>query len=217
MKKIVLTLAIFVTLVFGMSLNAEAALLGVDLKLPDILSNTTGGYSYNANTGLVTFHATPLTITFDGVSLVSITGTRSYSADFYVDNSGNLVGGTAGNDLEIYGDIDVNGDAINDYSGLLLAGEITAFGWDKGPGSYALFDYRFDVTDGDLAGFYASGVGGDISLSEVSNFTGSWATDHSGIKTKHDTAPTPEPASLALLGLGLVGFASSVIRKKFMA
>ena len=59
---------------------AHASLLGVDLLLPDILSNQTGIYTYtwdsSADEGLFTARATPLTITYDGMTLDPIGGRK---------------------------------------------------------------------------------------------------------------------------------------------
>lgn len=220
MKKLALILAIATIGAFCMVGRSEATLIGVELALPDILSDSVGTYSYTAGTDLLTFTATPVTITFDGTTLINITGTRSYSASFYVDSSGNLTGGVVGGyDLKIYGDIDVDGDTVNEYSGLLVAGEVTGFGWLPITGTKGvLFDYTFDFKDGALSSYYAAynNKGGDLVYAEKTTPPLSWTANHSGTATKHDTAPTPEPASVALLGMGLIGFASS-IRRKFMA
>jgi len=219
MKKLLIaTLA--VAMMLGASLNAEAALLGVAelLDVPDITSNSTGTYSYDSTTNIFDSDATPLSITFDGVTPISITGVRSYDVSFEVDESGNFVSGVGGDDLVIIGDIDVDGDTVIDYSGVLLTGEVTDFGWlDIGVGSLDLFDFTFDATGGALAGFYGTGKGGDVMTAEQTNFTGSFLVSSSGTKVKHDTAPlVPEPTSMMLFGTGLLGFVGR-LRKRFGA
>lgn len=213
MKRIRLMLLISVIGLFCMAGRSEATLLGVDLYLPDILSDTTGVYSYNASTDILSFSATALTITFDGTTIIPITS-GSYSAKFQVDSSGNFVSGVSGDDLVITGSFSYGG---NSYSGTLVSGEVTAFGWTVPGTPFALFDYTFDFTSGALSSFYAvyNNHGADIALSEVSDFNGDWTVTHSGIKTKHDTAPaTPEPTSLFLLGSSLLGMAAFARKKR---
>jgi len=205
MKKFSLVFTVAVLGLFLVVGNASAALLGVTPGLPDILSNSTGVYSYVADTNLISFSAQAHGITFDRISTIPIVG-GTYSANFLVDNAGNFAGGVDGNDLEIYGSFTYN--SIN-YSGLLIAGEVNNFGWlDTGVGS--IFDYTFNPTGGALLSYYANGLGygGDIAFVESSNFSGVWTTNHNGTPVKHDTAAhpgTPEPSSLMLLGMGILG------------
>ncbi|MEK6564640.1 MAG: PEP-CTERM sorting domain-containing protein [Candidatus Omnitrophota bacterium] len=198
--------------------RADAALLNIDILLPDILSNSTGVYNYDAATDLFSSTATPLTITFTGLpgSHLSIIGPKSYSVGFYVNSSGNFVSGIAGDDLVISGNIDVDGDSVIDYSGDLIRGEVTRFGWLDTGTQFDLFNYTFDFTGGALSSYYApySYKGGDSMSSEHSSFTGSFATNFSGTKVKHDTAPIPEPSSLLLLGSGLLSAALLRVRRK---
>jgi len=207
LKKFLFTVLIVVGVVFSLS-TANAALIGVDLLLPDILSNQTGFYAYtwdsNVQEGLFTARATPLAVTNDGQNVTPITGDAKYTASFYVDGSGNFLRGIGGDDLIITG----NG-------GTLLTGNISDFGWFDVPGSsIALFDFTFNVTGGTLAGDFTQGAGGDIMLAERSDFAGDWMVDHDGIKVKHDTAPVvPIPGTVWLLSAGLIAMVG--MRRKY--
>jgi hypothetical protein len=208
--KVLLITSISLLSIFLMPCSSTATLIGLDLIVPDITSNSTGKYSYDAGTNLFSSTATPFIITFDGINFTPITG-GSYSAKFYVDESGNFAGGVGGYDLIISGFFSYGG---KDYSGTLIAGEVTNFGWLNIPGPYAIFDFSFDATGGTLIDFYGGGKGGDVLTSESSTFTGNWNKSHSGTKVKHDTAPLPEPDTILLFGLGIVGIAVFGRRKR---
>jgi hypothetical protein len=202
MKRIILTSPLLFVLFFWIT-SANATLLNPQLTVPDIVSNQTGGYSFS--NGLLTFEATPLSITFDGVTFSNIenssSGNRLYMASFFVDASGKFAGGVpARDDLVIVG-------AVGAFDGTLLTGEVTDFGWFDVPGPQAIFDFTFGVTGGLLESFWAGGIGGDIAVAQFSTFTGCWEVNHQGTRVRHDTAAVPEPSAILLVGTGLVGLA----------
>lgn len=212
-KKLFILLPFLLALFLGIT-SANAALLDPILKTPDITSNSTGAYNYDASTGLFTHDATPLTITFDGTTLIDIVdpttangGLKDFSLSFLVDNSGDFLGGDdSRSDLLIFGSLT---DGVTTYDGLLLSGEVYDFGWFDVPGDFALFDLKFDVTGGLLASFFTYDIGATKIASEISTFSGDWTVDHSGTKVKNDTAPVPIATSFLLFGtgaIGLVGF-----------
>ena len=192
-------------IIFFMAGKSSATLIGLDLIVPDITSISTGAYSYNAKTNLFSLTATRFIITFDGINFIPITG-GSYLAKFYVNESGNFAGGVRGYDFVISGSFSYGG---KNYSGTLIAGEVTNFGWLDIPGPFAIFDFSFNFKDGALKDFYGS-AGGGVFTSESSTFTGNWNKSHSGKMVKYDTAPAPavpEPNTILLFGLGIFGIA----------
>lgn len=214
MKKKFIVTFLAVILTAGIS---QAALLDLDLGLPDILSNSTGTYTYSSSTNTFTSTATPVSITFDGTTSIPITGTEpkipaTYSVSINVDSSGNFVGGASPkNELEIRGELTYG---TSEYSGLLLAGEVTAFGFqDTGWNNLAIFNYTFNVYEKSLLYSFFGQKGGDVVFVENDNgWDGTWVGDHSGLKVKHDTAPIPIPATVWIFGTGLVGIVG--VRRK---
>lgn len=198
MKRTLWGVVVFVGLLLCFT-GANAALLEPDLLLPDIFSTSPGSYTYDAGTGVFTATAIPGGITYDGASLLPIID-GSYQVSFLLDAAGNLVGGVAGHDFEISGDIPDKG-----ISGLLIAGEVKAFGYADLGKLYALFDFTFEATDGALLNLYVLGMGGSTVFVEKSNFDNMWDINHQGTSLKSDTAPVvPVPTTLLLLGSGLV-------------
>lgn len=173
------------------------ALLGVTPDLPVLAANNTGTVSYNATTNDFVATADPLTFKNDTNPFlpgIPIQSPRDYLLQISVDESGNLIGGVAGDDFVVSGSIDLDGDSTPDVTGVLLTGEAVAFGFqDTGSGSTTdIFDLRLTVTGGALAvsgplsggGTYPAYFGGkDIGLrinTENSTFTGDFNVDFGG-------------------------------------
>lgn len=193
---------------------AQATLLDIDPDAPLLRfgSLLNQGADYDSASGRISISGDPQAVQFVLPGpFTGITGTRSLSMDFFVDSSGIVTGGIAGNDFELFGEIDSDGDSNPDYTGLLLAGEIREFGYQNLTATVDVMDFLFEVSGGSLAGQFAGfGIGVAMTL-ENSGFTGSFARDFTStrVKGRIGTAPLPpsqipEPATLWLLGLALL-------------
>jgi hypothetical protein len=192
-------LALTAAMVLG-SVPANAALLGLSAAEPTIGFGGAGVMDYNAATGLLTISAEPsllfrsdpfLFAAINGSS-VSINGQppndeKLISVQFKVDTQGNLVSGVAGAaDFQVIGSIDIDGDDVVDFDGVLLQGEITQFGFlDGGAGGNDQFDLRFNTVSGLLASYFAGSdlamtVIGTVSTEFASPFNGSFTSDFTG-------------------------------------
>lgn len=177
---------------YGRSLRHESledrrvlALVGVGpLGEPTIAFDSGGTVAYNSATDDFSVDSTPLSIESPAGSGLFFTG--SVDIDIQVDDTGSLIGGVPADDLVITGDVDLDGDFVVDESGVLLTGEIVAFGFEDSGGSTDAYDYRFVITGGALttnaltAGAY---VGKDLGItltSELSDFTGDFTVDFGG-------------------------------------
>jgi hypothetical protein len=133
---------------------------------------------------------------------------NSFLIEATVDESGNATSGT----LTLIGN-------VQGYGPTLLTADLIAFGWaffdTLNPDSdAAMFDWHFQVTGGSLAGLYGgtgATVGTILSLVSVAGSVSQtlFTTDfnnNGGLpgwgSAVADTAPLPEPATLALLTLG---------------
>ena len=108
-------------------------LLGVAPENPLINFNGTAGVTeYDATTDTFTVTAKPTSIQFtNGGPTQTVFAPKSFTLQFKVDDGGNFAGGVAGPDLVITGDVS---DGVNTHTGVLLTGEVTAFGYlNSGP------------------------------------------------------------------------------------
>ena len=160
-------------------------LLGVEpLAQPIIAYDSGGSVTYDSTTDAFSVAATPLSIDSGAGSGLFFIGDLNINIE--VDDTGALIGGTSGDDLVITGDVDLDGDFIIDESGVLLTGEILAFGSEDSGGTTDLYDYRFQITGGLLttnATIGADYAGKDLGVtttSEVSDFAGDFTVDFSG-------------------------------------
>ena len=156
--------------------------IGVLIEPPDVYYDAQGALAYTAASESFTADAEPTGIALTaGSRPIRIYDPRDFQINLQVDNSGELIGGVAGDDLYVEGQIDVNRDGIMDYDGILLTGEIQAFGYLDSGGATDQYDFRFTPTGGDLMPFFEGNDIGVDMTSLNSTFTGSFAIDFSGL------------------------------------
>lgn len=178
-RSTVLTLSLVAAVCLAAVPAADAQLLNVPINQPIITFNNTGTLTYNATTQQLKIDATALAFLNGGaVSLITPFGTGTVDLVVTVDNTGALVGGTD-TDLVVTGSIDTDGDAIPEYTGVLLTGKAVAFGYSDTGTPTDRYDFLVDVTGGALAGVMPGQVGIDV-ISENSNFAGSFQSNFNG-------------------------------------
>jgi hypothetical protein len=166
----------------GLTAPAFAALLGVTLNHPLISYDNQGTTTYAAVTDQFLVTASPLAIrlapTAAPVLITPIPGLgETLVINVTVGDTGALTGGAPGDDLLVVGEVDLG--ATGFFSGVLLTGEVTGFGFQDSGGSTDLYDFTFTVTGGQLAFLYPSGVGVEVT-SEQSDFTGDFTLNFGG-------------------------------------
>ena len=179
-----------------MAQPAGAVLLGITPGLPALSFDNTGTLSYTAASGAFTATVSPAFALFPPASVRPVlpdtaTGQRSAVINIQLDSSGALVGGVAGDDLVVTGKVDTTGDGIYDADGVLLTGEIVAFGSQDTGTTNDDFDFRFHVTGGQLAGLFA---GQDIGIhldAENSAFVGVFSANFAATFVKGSLGPVP--------------------------
>ena len=177
-----------------------AALLGVGpvLGFPktDFSGPSVGGTVYDATTRQLTVTALPVSTTFVPAGPARpVTDPKLLSFKLLVpDNAGTTTATVVGDDFLLTGQIDEDGDGSIDDAGVLLTGEILAFGWLNTPTPTDRMDFRFRVTGGSLAPKYNGKDIGVTLTMERSNFAGTFSSDFSA-GSKGSSGPSLAPAA----------------------
>jgi 5-hydroxyisourate hydrolase-like protein (transthyretin family) len=177
------------------------ALVGVaPLDYPTIDYNVDGFVTYDNASDSYLIDATPSIYTPSMGGGPGFFFNGDLKINIQVDDTGALIGGAPGDDLLITGDVDIDGDFVVDYSGVLLTGEVAEFGYQDSGSTTDTYDFRFTVTGGALAAFYAGKDLGVVATSENSSFVGDFTIDFGGKVKGQVGAIEPEndqPASLS--------------------
>jgi protocatechuate 3,4-dioxygenase beta subunit len=187
------------------------ALSGVTItQFPRIAYDVTGAETFNAAANAYDVLATPTSIRFSAVtapvSILPMTapdGHGDVQIHARIGADGSLLGGVSGDDFLLQGTIDANSNGIADpgeTTGVLLTGEIYAFGYLDSGGPTDSFDFRFVPTGGALLASWPAGKDIGITMtSEHSDFVGLFDSDFSG-GAKGTIAPINPPAVSSIAG-----------------
>jgi hypothetical protein len=192
----------------------DADELGVinDIDYPIGYTRQVGGVSYSAATGQLVVNAQPWYIRFAASSATFFDSSPvpALTLTFTVDKASctaaacNILGPGTLTDFVVTGSISAPG---GNYSGTLLTGTVTEFGFDGGGAATDSFDARINISGGLLTGESGFEIGRNLGLrltTENSTFTGSFQTNFTGERPKTIFGPLPNdpapPASNASLG-----------------
>jgi len=173
--------------------SAAAALLDDTLGVPIIAYDQNGVTTYEPGPNLFSVTATPFQIFPSAAPITMGPDGHFVSVRVQVDAAGNLTGGVPGDDLAVTGEVTIGADT---FSGVLLTGEVSAFGSQDSGGPTDFYDFRFTVTGGELAALYGTNVIGTTVTSESSNFTGDFTQPFTGGAKGNIGALPPTVAAL---------------------
>ena len=220
MKKILMLLVIGF-LFFGFS-SANATLLGIREYagvVPDINWDAGGLMTYDNNTDIFHVLANDIALYFVKPSAgIPLLNRVDFQLTAIVDANGNLVQNSRNLMVErVIADFEFEwkGTIYTFAAGdIFLSGPVIAMGWDNSL-SYLRFDWVFTPMSGKMVDYtlwpsIPTGAYGD-SINKTWN---AWNEDLSVLTEKGDKYPVPEPATMLLLGSGLIGLAGYA-RKRF--
>ncbi len=173
----------------------SAALLEIEPLNPILAFNNTGTIMYAEASDQLSVRATPLSFQQNAGDLPGlIFEPGSFEIDAIIDAAGELIGGVPGDDLVVTGAVDLNGDLVADETGVLLTGEIIAFGCLDTGTMVDKYDFKFAITGGLLASFYDSAAVelGVTLTSENSDFEDDFTVDFGG-GAKGNLGAIPKP------------------------
>ncbi len=171
--------------VTGIAGLALADLLGIAglLDFPVVAYDSGGVTDYNAGTDIFMIDGAPTFIRFSAdtppVEVIPFDGQKVLTIDVLVDANGLVFDGVPGADLILIGTVaDPFG---NTFSGTLLTGEVSEFGFLDSGGPTDEYDFRFTVTGGALADLYFTDLDIGVTVtSESSSFVGVFSGNFGG-------------------------------------
>ncbi|WDE07685.1 hypothetical protein SG34_012775 [Thalassomonas viridans] len=166
----------------------------LDFPLISYNSTTVGATYYDSGIDQFFLNSSVTALLENSSSIPVFISNGQMSLQITVDDSGNLLANVAAEDVQISGTLTLNSVV---YSGTLISGKVTAFGFRDSASSVDQFDFKFTVTGGALASFYPSSMGIELT-SESSSFNGDFSVDFNG-KAKGligGVKPEKNPASL---------------------